>query len=1452
MINNEDAVSLLIEEFGISALAARAILKLTRSEQYPNLLEAIRSLKGINSIAHKDNLSYFYMIAEVADRGEALALLYTYLQEQGINYPTNVRFYQSIVQKADYAHYLLQAFQALEKSNIQYTEHRGIYRNCVETAEIAHNLAAALEVVYEAQITFEEHEKLYRSILDNPTSAKQVAAVIRACHQAGIPVGGNDSFYQSLFTYPSSLSHTANAIRAAHKCKVTFDENKVLYQKIVNSGPLGHHIASALNYFSEHNISYPEHVKLIEDVIAYAEDAEKIARGLVALNSNRSEFGDDFNDVYGLILSKPNMPQEQMVAACVQLYKAGIRYPEHQEMYVYAISQLENNKDICEAIITLHQAKVSFLHERIIYKAVVNAKHDSKSCAAAIVHLFFNDITNEKHQDFYVVLLKHIDNLCLELSKEIVLLFSREMNYSNAKRIYDILLSHITAAPIASAINRLHEQGLPYRKYSDVYEQLLVDVEDPSAAASSIMILGDAGITYATHRKLFNLLIQNKMDVYEASHAISRLVKQGYKYSEHKVLIHTMVHSAYMGAEEGIVMLDNAGLLYQADGKLFPHVSEFLLEGGSIGYENRSESIINLNLAGITYEKNVGLFRYMIEFTPVTLDLAEIAIGLYAAGISYEKHTGLYSTLLVEYNEIVHEDFIDLIVTLYKEDITYENSPAVYKFIRDMSEDDENDPSDYKETFIILSKMNFAFENSYPERYTSRRIEWFQHIVRTLNDLGLSYEANAPIYRAFITKILTGSSYTHVLNKLEHIVEYMKSQQINNGVVDPFQVDNNFVITLLNEEELIVTQGPLNKSRGTRYLENVLQYFLITKLDDIRLDYHSLLGYSIHSTPDSSIKLTLLLNSSNLSQATHLSDEQLSALDNLLNLHFDFNQYHEVDSHLLKRMSKAHQHAFQVYSNDDEWHLDIGMLYRGKSIKFAENICEKDKSKHLALCFILGYLLNDMVNVFHKKKSEVLMSEPFKVVHKELILHGSRLAQDEKAYTEFLNDKLQSGDINQNEYNALINQTNMIKSLFTPSGMTLDRREVISDKTIEARISNPLPLPGVTSFTVAERGLNSFKMEEHTCTKFENPPEIFVLSMDEEEVLMPHGMMMLTQRFHGGLLTRCVNSPDYEVKDQYINYLALINAYMTYFSKPYTDEDERIEIAGKTILRPNHGLAHSYRKMTLIPHVLQYFARHAKDDGFRRFCSNASNNTVQMLCVGIIFNVTGRESECSFHDDPKKYRSYQKQSSENFSEFACLPYYKQYMHNAELIDCIKHAMGYLQDPFYEIGDTENPTINVHDNAYVRAVRNYCHRILSFTHVLDLARCTEADEYIIKINDFNKQVVDGDQQKQDRNQLIRYVTQLIKSTGDQLQCDIHPNGNIVRCNEAYSSKFAQASHSLLALDEFRNTVPRPMILSRAPKSFLPAYQVGPNNRALMNMPEIASFSSSLKISSNLKI
>lgn len=359
----------------------------------------------------------------------------------------------------------------------------------------------------------------------------------------------------------------------------------------------------------------------------------------------------------------------------------------------------------------------------------------------------------------------------------------------------------------------------------------------------------------------------------------------------------------------------------------------------------------------------------------------------------------------------------------------------------------------------------------------------------------------------------------------------------------------------------------------------------------------------------------------------------------------------------------------------------------------------------------------------------------------------------------------------------------------------LVRGELLDTATIHRRLNKPISMPSITSFSLFKDGVKQFNQVGSTCTRIieRNMPYPMIQKM-EGEVIIPHGeQLAYTQCADGGLMAEIVRSPQLVKRADDMSLSALAYAYENHLSKSYKETSHSITLKGITIHRPNHGLAHNYRVMTYIPLVISYFAQHSKEAGFKDYCAQLTNEDIEYLRIAAVFRVTGRESELSFKDNLKQYLLYKQTSATHLSV-----YLKKSGTTDKMVQRLMHIVTHLGAPDYESRIGSHPALNQHTDQQERLCRNYCHRILTIAHNLDLARCKDPAYYKDTLSYCLQGVTHNVNLQEDYNYLLKYAIALIKSHDDSLCTDIDTNGVLSRCSKSYGSTFANASSSLLNL------------------------------------------------------
>ena len=211
-------------------------------------------------------------------------------------------------------------------------------------------------------------------------------------------------------------------------------------------------------------------------------------------------------------------------------------------------------------------------------------------------------------------------------------------------------------------------------------------------------------------------------------------------------------------------------------------------------------------------------------------------------------------------------------------------------------------------------------------------------------------------------------------------------------------------------------------------------------------------------------------------------------------------------------------------------------------------------------------------------------------------------------------------------------------------------------------------------------------------------------------------------------------------------------AFRGYLSKPYLEmpasykgdpydyymdwEPFDYETNGELLFieRPNHGLANAIRKATLVPAV-------CKAQNF-----DIADAPMIGMCVAMVFEVAGRESEIGFRDDPATYMRYRQKSIRAFKQYAeKFPWYNEVLVKA------------LENMYHE----PHPD-------YAGKVQ----QVYEIVHDLELFRCSDVGEMRPKLSAIKRSVGS----KAFYELVLRAENQIV-ATGDMLMFSMM--GNQVR-------------------------------------------------------------------------
>ena len=546
----------------------------------------------------------------------------------------------------------------------------------------------------------------------------------------------------------------------------------------------------------------------------------------------------------------------------------------------------------------------------------------------------------------------------------------------------------------------------------------------------------------------------------------------------------------------------------------------------------------------------------------------------------------------------------------------------------------------------------------------------------------------------------------------------------------------------------LIDEGPLNKSISTYKVTKLLDDIANAPIENILFFYDEIEGYIIQLLPDSlKINLTLLLKDANLSHLT-LSQELIERLGEKMDAITQDGKFNQTESALLNALPQASQRAIQYYTA--EKYQNINRLFRGVAPDKSTNYVwlqpyDMYEKQNLLIYFICGALVNDAAN-----KLQVLAST---------------------------DERFQS---------------------FLPTHPILSRKESLSQEIINRRRAAPYQVtPSITSFSASDDGFMSGS--SNVVTKMDAANLRYpIVNPTETEILIPHGeTLVYAPRGNTTFFASIVRSPSLEQAGRYFSHQALLYAFKHHLKNSYSAGEDAISIADKTIQRPNHGLAHTFRVMKNIDNLVSYFAHHAEEEAFRSFCQTISEEGLECLRIAAAFSVTGRESEISAKNDLPLYKQYRESSEQYFRAFLEKNQPTVFCKEG-MVEKFAHLVRYMGDPNYE---------TLAEKFKEKDHQCYLHRILNIAHKLDLVRCYNPTEFKVALAPCVSLSRESDAQHFDFQQIIRYNIQLIKAHGSALETNITANGELLACSLPYAAPFEEVSLSLKRLFEVSDTVPR---------------------------------------------
>lgn len=198
-----------------------------------------------------------------------------------------------------------------------------------------------------------------------------------------------------------------------------------------------------------------------------------------------------------------------------------------------------------------------------------------------------------------------------------------------------------------------------------------------------------------------------------------------------------------------------------------------------------------------------------------------------------------------------------------------------------------------------------------------------------------------------------------------------------------------------------------------------------------------------------------------------------------------------------------------------------------------------------------------------------------------------------------------------------------------------------------------------------------------------------------------------------------------------------------------------------TVYRPVHGLVHTLRVISYIPHVIDMLQKYGRPDIKMAF--EGMDTLKIQKCM--LFAVTGRGNENSFYDDQSEYYEFRKLSGQYFYDY----FHGKSDFTSDELDHYRHALVSMGEP-----DNVNPI----------------HLVMNISHKLDLLRCYDFERMETRQVPYLNQFFIS---RSPVIALLNHAENCIKLTGDRLSCIRQGKQHISR----HKSLFVNLSSNSLA-------------------------------------------------------
>lgn len=233
------------------------------------------------------------------------------------------------------------------------------------------------------------------------------------------------------------------------------------------------------------------------------------------------------------------------------------------------------------------------------------------------------------------------------------------------------------------------------------------------------------------------------------------------------------------------------------------------------------------------------------------------------------------------------------------------------------------------------------------------------------------------------------------------------------------------------------------------------------------------------------------------------------------------------------------------------------------------------------------------------------------------------------------------------------------------------------------------------------------------------------------------------------------------------------SVYELYLSKPYCRKviDGSVQLGNVIIHRPNHGLAHTMRVALYVQAVVNHFLADESNKKLAAACRALTTQQIAAIQLALLFNVTGRDDEVGFRENPVAYKKFKVLSANQFRKYA-----SDFLQETEL-EQFASVIEHLGNPDFLKGREELAPF---------------YHVMNLAHKLDLMRCYAADEYISALSMYDATLSISDSLSTSMQVLCRLAQAMLLATGDRLKCRISDKGKIEDTFRPFQDQFRSAS------------------------------------------------------------